>query len=316
MTIFKEANGQFVSGETLSQALKCSRTAIWKHIRELREQGYQFEAVRRSGYRLVGMPDVPYAEQIKAGLKTIRFGRNAHYFDSVESTQKELHALARKGAPEGTLVVADRQWSGKGRLGRSWHSPPGTGIWMSLLLRPLLELRQCPQLTLVAAIAIAETIREQIELPVMVKWPNDLLLDGKKIGGILTELRAESDCVDYIVLGIGINVNTTEFPPELTDQASSLALAKGQPIRRTLLLQRLLEKLENLYQMYESRGFAPLKPRWEALALGMGKPVIVRRVNQDPLEGTAMGLDEDGALLVRDLKGQLERVYSADIEMG
>ncbi|WP_245983277.1 biotin--[acetyl-CoA-carboxylase] ligase [Ammoniphilus oxalaticus] len=317
LRLFKEANGQFVSGEALSEALGCSRTAIWKHISELRAQGYQFEAVRRSGYRLLATPDIPYAEQVKAGLNTQRLGCETHFFETVESTQTEIHALARAGAPEGTVVIADEQVKGKGRLGRSWHSPPGSGIWMSVLLRPKLELQRCPQLTLVAAVAIVETIREQTGLPLMIKWPNDLLLNGKKVCGILTELRAESDCVDYIALGIGINVSSASFPSELADIATSLSIEQqGQAPLRTPLIKRLLEKLEELYFLYVEQGFSAIKPRWEAHALMLGKPITARRVNSATLQGIAIGIDEQGALLLRMEDGRTEHIYSADIDMG
>lgn len=315
LNLFKQANGEFISGEAISQALACSRTAIWKYIEELRAEGYEFEAVRRSGYRLVAVPDTPYPEEVKDSLHTTFIGQNVQYFPSVDSTQVKAHALAKDGAPEGTVIIADHQSGGKGRLGRVWHSPSGTGIWMSILLRPKLELHRCPQLTLLAAVACVEAIREQTELPVMIKWPNDILLNGKKICGILTELNAEADCINYIITGIGMNVNTPSFPEELRDIATSLSLEKKENVARVPLIRRLLEKLEELYLTYMESGFTPIKLRWESYALSIGKPVTIRRMHST-MSGLALGIDDHGVLLVQHENGEIEKVYSADIEIG
>lgn len=315
LKIFKESGGEFVSGESLSQALQCSRTAIWKHIEELRDEGYEFEAVRRSGYRLVSVPDVPFPEEVKSGLQTRILGQEVHFFSSIDSTQNELHTLAKEGAPEGTVVIADQQLGGKGRLGRVWHSPPGSGVSMSILLRPKLELHRCPQLTLLAAVAIVEAIREQTGLPVMIKWPNDLLLNGKKICGILTELNAESDCINYLIIGIGINVNTPAFPEELNSIATSLAMEKKESVQRVALIQNLLERLEELYFLYLEEGFAPIKSRWESYAISIGKRVTIRQLSGS-MTGLALGIDDTGVLLVQKDDGGLEKIYSADIEIG
>lgn len=315
LKVFKEASGEFVSGESLSQSLQCSRTAIWKHIEELRDEGYEFEAVRRSGYRLLTVPDIPYPEEVKSGLKTKALGQDVHYFPSLDSTQNQAHLLAKEGAPEGTVVIADQQLGGKGRLGRVWHSPPGTGIWMSVLLRPKLELHRCPQLTLLAAVAIVEAVQEETHLPVMIKWPNDILLGGKKICGILTELNAESDCINYLVIGIGINVNTPSFPEEIGQIATSLMLEKQEQIARVRLIRNLLEKLEALYFQYLEDGFGPIKARWESHAISIGKRVLIRQMS-GTMTGLALGIDDDGVLLVEKDDGSIEKVYSADIEIG
>lgn len=314
LRMFKEAKGEFLSGEGLSQSLQCSRTAIWKHIEELRVEGYQFEAVRRSGYRLVDVPDIPYPEEVTSGLDTRILGKVVHFFPTIDSTQHQAHALAKEGAPEGTVVIADEQVGGKGRLGRVWHSPPSTGIAMSLLLRPKLELHRCPQLTLLAAVALVEAIREETDLPVMIKWPNDILLNGKKICGILTELNAESDCINYLIIGMGINVNTPSFPEEIGQIATSLMLEKGEPVKRVKLIQNILGKLEYLYEQYLEEGFAPIKARWESHAISVGKRVTIRQLS-GTMVGLALGIDDDGVLLVQKDDGKIEKVYSADIEI-
>jgi BirA family transcriptional regulator, biotin operon repressor / biotin---[acetyl-CoA-carboxylase] ligase len=314
LRIFKEAGDQFVSGEQLSKELNCSRTAVWKHIEELRKEGYVFEAARRSGYRLSSAPDMPFPEEIKNGLRTCFIGRNVFYSPAVRSTQAEAHRIAGEGAEDGTLVIADLQEGGKGRLGRVWHSPSGTGIWMSLLLRPKLELHQCPQLTLVAAVAVVEAIRKYTGLQVAIKWPNDILLDGKKICGILTELNAEATVVNYIIIGIGINVNTPSFPAELQSVATSLRIEGGQDFSRVQLVQRILERFESLYVAYLEEGFASLKERWESFATSVGQRIIARQIH-GTVEGLALGIDQDGSLLIQKEDGGIEKVYSADIEI-
>jgi BirA family transcriptional regulator, biotin operon repressor / biotin---[acetyl-CoA-carboxylase] ligase len=314
LRIFKEAGNQFVSGEQLSKELNCSRTAVWKHIEELRKEGYIFEAARKSGYRLESTPDMPFPEEIKNGLKTCFIGRSVYYLPTVKSTQAQAHQVAAEGAEDGALVIADQQVGGKGRLGRVWHSPSGTGIWMSLLLRPKLELQQCPQLTLVAAVAVVEAIRNYTGLPVTIKWPNDILLHGKKLCGILTELNAEANVVNYIIIGIGINVNTPSFPDELRSVATSLRIAGAQEFSRVQLVQRILECFESLYVSYLEEGFAAIKERWESYAISIGQRIIARQIH-GTVEGLALGIDQDGSLLIKKEDGTIEKVYSADIEV-
>lgn len=312
----KAARGQFVSGEELSRLLGVSRTAIWKHIEELRQAGYRVEAVRKAGYRLVAAPDRLYPVELQDVLATTRFGREAVYFDAIASTQTEAHRRAEAGAPEGLVVIADVQTGGRGRLGRSWHSPPDTGIWMSLVLRPDVPLPRVPQLTLVAAVSLADTLAACTGLSVGIKWPNDLLAGGRKVCGILTELAAEADRVHYVILGIGLNVNQTEedFPPELRARAGSLAMVAGRPFSRVALAQRMLEGLEADYDAYLQKGFAPFKRRWEARAVSLGQRVVARTPGGD-FVGIARGIDDDGALLLEQANGTLRKIYSADLDI-
>ncbi|MED1666272.1 biotin--[acetyl-CoA-carboxylase] ligase [Brevibacillus laterosporus] len=311
---FRNHPQEFISGEYLSQNCNCTRAAVWKHIEELRQEGYEFEAVRKSGYRLVSSPDSLSAEEILSAMQTERIGKNIVAYETVPTTQALAHELASKGAPEGTLVVADQQTGGKGRLGRVWHSPKGTGIWMSLVLRPVIPIGRTPQMTLLTAVAMAKAIQE-FQIPVKIKWPNDIFVNGKKVCGILTELHAEADRVNYLIIGIGINVNNQEsdFDPVLQEVATSLRLALGEPLKRSQFIQVFCRIFEQLYLAYLSDGFGQIKIEWEALSMSLHRRVTVRTL-QAVLEGEATGLNKEGVLLLRDDEGVMHKVYSADIE--
>ncbi|MGX1724962.1 biotin--[acetyl-CoA-carboxylase] ligase, partial [Bacillus haynesii] len=184
--LFTEADGEFISGQKISEELGCSRTAVWKHIEDLRKSGYELEAVRKLGYKMIKKPDKITEDEIWLGLKTKKMGQTIHFQDVVPSTQKIAHELANNGAPEGTIIVADKQTEGRGRMARAWHSPEGNGIWMSIILRPEMPVQKTPQLTLLAAVAIVQAIEEQTGIAAEIKWPNDILINGKKVVGILT----------------------------------------------------------------------------------------------------------------------------------
>lgn len=315
LQLFEEKAGGFVSGEELSSTLQCSRTAIWKHVEKLRSEGYVFEAVSRKGYRLVEKPDKLELALIEKQLKTKVLGQKIHYFEQLDSTQTKAHEWARLGADEGTLVLAEQQTEGRGRMGRKWHSPKGKGLWMSMILKPRIPLQFAPQLTLVIAVALCRAIKQVTQLPVGIKWPNDLLIDGKKISGILSESIAEDEKPLYVVVGVGISANLREedYPEELRTVATSLQLELGKPVDRTVLLCQFMEELETLYELYHEQGFGPIKLLWEALSVSLNCKVR----NQTPkglLEGTAVSLDETGALNVRLEDGSLTKWYSGTIE--
>lgn len=311
---FRDHAGSFISGEELSRVCGCSRTAVWKHIEELRSEGYEIEAVRKAGYKLIAAPDRLSAEEVMAGLDTTRIGQLVYAYDEVVSTQPLAHELAAKGAPEGTIVLAELQTGGKGRLGRQWHSPKGSGIWMSLIIRPAIPLPKTPQMTLLTAVSMARTIQEQTGVPIKIKWPNDLYIGDKKVCGILTELHAEADCVHYLVIGIGINVNSEahDFPEELAHIATSLRIESRRRVNRLELLQRFCRHFEETYDTYLQRGFQPVREEWEALSYTIGRWVNVQTISQK-LEGRAVGLDEEGVLLIEDAAGNRHKVYSADV---
>lgn len=308
--------GEFVSGQELSEHLGLSRTAIWKHIGDLREEGYIIESVKKSGYRLKEKPNVLSEAEIQSGLETTNFGHTVHYEETVTSTQEIAHRLAREGAEEGTLVVADEQTGGRGRLGRPWHSPKGTGIWTSLILHPNIPPRVAPQLTLLTAVGVVKGIQAACGLDCDIKWPNDILVGGRKLVGILTELVADPDRISSVIIGIGMNVNvkTTDFPAELREKATSIYVETGKEMNRAELLQRILEQTERLYQDYLREGFRFVKLLWESHAASLGN-VIQARTLQGTLVGRAIGLSDDGFLILEDADGKRHEISSADIEL-
>jgi BirA family transcriptional regulator, biotin operon repressor / biotin---[acetyl-CoA-carboxylase] ligase len=315
LKLLREHPNEYVSGERICQACGVSRTAVWKHIQELEKRGYQIEAVRNRGYRLLFSPDVITAEEIALGLKTKVLGREIVYRDQVDSTNALATELAFQGAPEGTLVVADQQMGGRGRRGRSWFSPPGKGVWMSLILRPSLSTAYASQLTLVAAIALSRALTALTGKQAGIKWPNDILFGDKKCCGILTEMHADHDRIHHIVLGIGINVNMEEqeFPEELRSIASSLRIVKGEPLVRSQVIQTVLAQLEPLYEQYvKAGGFSTLREEWKRESLTLGKKIRAV-VPRGEIEGIAVDIDEAGALCVRTADGDIQRIYSAEI---
>lgn len=316
LQLFQNNDGQYVSGEQISRELGVSRTAVWKHIQALKEDGYEFAAAPRLGYKLLRAPDRIRPEELAARLRTRTFGRTLHCYEETGSTQNIAHELVKKGAPEGTLVVAERQTTGRGRLGRHWHSPKGKGIYMSLILKPAIPLQFTPQLTLVTAVALCRAIRKQVpNVDPGIKWPNDLLVDGKKISGILLESSAENESLQHVITGVGIGANLEEddYPDELKGIATSLLLASGKPVDRTALVAEFLAQLEELYGLYLQQGFAPIRLLWEASSVSLGRNIRVQ-TPAGTVEGTAQCLDEWGGLVLALENGRTYTVYTADAE--
>lgn len=307
-------SADYVSGEWLSEQLGISRTAVWKQIQSLKSKGYQFEAVSRLGYRLVGKPAKLDVQRLQRLLQSRSFGRRVKYMAEVGSTQQAAHTWVSEGASEGCMVVAEEQTAGRGRMGRSWHSPAGKGLWLSLILQPRMDLRKAPQLTLLTAVALCRSLRKATSLEIGIKWPNDLLIDGKKISGILLESIAEDERLLYVVTGVGISVNMTpeDYPEELLDKATSLHIASGQSWDREALLAAFLDEWEDLYDVYLRQGFSPIRTLWETHSVTLG-----RRVGLDTssgrVEGDAVGLDEQGGLLIKRIDGPVTSVFAGEI---
>lgn len=313
---FTNNKDEYLSGQYLAELIGCSRTAVWKHIEELRKEGFELEAVRRKGYRIVKTTENVSADEIRLGLKTEFLGQFIHYEESVPSTQKIAHRLAYDDAPEGTVVIAEEQVGGRGRMDRVWHSPKYTGIWMSMILRPKIPLPKAPQLTLLTAVAVVQAIEELTPLSPQIKWPNDILVNGKKVTGILTELQAEADRIISIIIGIGINVNQKleDYPEDLQSIATSLSIESGQQINRAALTRSVFHHLENLYKIYLEKGFFPIKLLWESYAISIGKTLTARTLSGN-IHGKALGITDDGVLKIEDSEGTVHQVYSADIEL-
>ncbi|MFC0559911.1 biotin--[acetyl-CoA-carboxylase] ligase [Halalkalibacter alkalisediminis] len=316
LKVFADHPGEFVSGEKISQQLGCSRTAIWKHIDELRKSGYTLESAPRKGYRLVSKADGIHSHEVRVGLKTSRLGMEITYFDATESTQIVAHKLAQEGAKEGHVVIANEQTSGKGRLGRKWHSRSGTSVSMSLILRPELPPQKTPQLTLLTAVAVVRALKKKLGVNSEIKWPNDILINGKKLVGILTEMQADPDMVQSVIIGIGLNVNQKEedFDPEVRDIATSLALEKGEMVERANVISAILNEFEQLYDLYLTDGFRPIKSLWEAHSISVGTYLYARTM-REVIYGFAKGITDDGVLLLEDEEGKIHHIYSADIEI-
>jgi BirA family biotin operon repressor/biotin-[acetyl-CoA-carboxylase] ligase len=314
--ILKRQNGNWISGEALCRELGVSRTAVWKHIRGLREGGYDIEARANLGYRLLGSPDVPFPAEVASGLSTVFTGRRIEYFRDLPSTNAEAKNLAREGCAEGTVVIAECQNGGRGRMGRSWFSPGNKGLWFSIVLRPPVNPVETPQVTMVAAVAVATALREHAGVPAGIKWPNDILLEGKKVCGILVELNAEADRVDFMVAGIGLNVNISrdEFPPEIRDIATSLQIASGRPVSRVPLLRALLESFEKWYGCWLEQGFAPVLKKWRELCVTLDCPVTVHTMKES-FSGHALDVDDTGALLVRTEDGAIQRLIAGEVSL-
>ncbi|WP_010631168.1 biotin--[acetyl-CoA-carboxylase] ligase [Sporolactobacillus vineae] len=316
LTMLYQHQHEYLSGQDISRLIGCSRTAVWKHVRELEHEGYRIDAVQKRGYRLAGTPEGLSEAAVTAGLRTEKLGRSIIFYDSIGSTQKEALRLADEGAADGTLVITNEQTAGRGRMGHNWKSQRGVMVTMSLILRPDLPIDQTPQLTLLTAVAATDTIEEITGLSCGIKWPNDILYHGRKLVGILTELQAEASFVKAVVIGVGINVNAdmAEVPDELKKTAASLYSLTGRKYNLAEFVQLFLLHFEHLYQLYLKDGFKSIKPLWEKRAVSLGKHIRVRRPEGRILEGTALGIDDSGVLLLQDGSGTIRKIYSADIE--
>jgi len=304
----------FTSGEALSGKLGLSRTAVWKHVEALRAKGYRIDAVPARGYRLVEVPDRLSPLELLPLLNTRELGQSIQHFETTGSTNEVAFRRAQEGAVHGEVVIAEQQTRGKGRRGRAWVSPAGLNLYLSAILRPELPPQRAPELTLVAAVALAEALREA-GARAFIKWPNDVQVEGLKIAGILTELSAEPERVHFVVLGIGVNLNVrqADFPPELAGMATSLWDARGAKVPRALFTAALLSRLEEWLDVHADFGFEPVRDAWKQLSSTLGQQVVVR-TERTEFQGFAEDVDAAGALLVRTADGRLERVLAADVE--
>lgn len=315
LRLLRKAGNHYVSGEEIAETLGVSRTAVWKHIKELRRVGYDIVSQAHSGYRLEGAPDLLTPAELAPLLKTKIIGAKLLYKEETRSTNEDAKIAAAEGAPDGTVALTEFQGTGHGRLSRGWFCPKGKGVLFSVLLRPQNILPQdAPKYTLLAAVAVVRACRAR-GLDVGIKWPNDVLAGGKKLVGILTEMSAEMERIHYIVIGTGINVNieAAEFAPEIRETATSLSLLAGHPLDRRQLLADILQEMETLSLDVQAQGFAPVLDEWRRLSLTLGQEVRVIGVNET-FTGRAVDIDADGALLV-DTEAGRRRVIAADVSI-
>ena len=306
-----------VSGADLAEQLAISRAAVWARIEDLRKAGYDIEAGPHFGYRLVSSPDALHADDLLARLgKTKVVGRDIQVFEQTTSTNDVAEKFARDGVKEGAVVFAESQTKGRGRLGRKWLSPTRKGLWFSVLLRPELRPPETMQLMVASATALRRAIKTAAGLAADIKWPNDLLIGGKKVAGILTEMSAEMDRVRHVILGIGVDVNqdAAEFPPELRKTATSLKIESGEEISRAGLAVEILRELDFDYARIRAGKFAAVADEWEAACVTIGKDVTIH-VGDRNFRGRAESLDDAGALSVRTEHGHLERITGGDVTL-
>lgn len=306
---------QYISGQMLSEKLKISRSAIWKHMKELEKDGYVIEGKSKKGYRIISFPDKISENTLKWGLHTKWLGKTIIHKETIDSTQFVAHQAARDGAKHGTIVIADEQTKGKGRMSRSFYSPSNEGIWLSIILRPQLQPYLAAQLTLLTATVLAEVIKNETLLQPQIKWPNDILIHDKKVTGILTEMQAEQDSIEYVVIGMGINVNQTKdsFPEDIRERASSLKIESGQDWDIKNLIQHILLYFEDAYADYMEHGFPNVKKKWEEYGFKIGELIGIKTLQKE-WDSTFLGIAEDGALLAEDPYGKETKLYSAEIE--
>lgn len=307
-------SGGFVSGEELSELLHVTRAAVWKNISLLRDEGYEINSATNRGYRLVSCPDRYAPEEIGAGLETEMLGRNVFCYETIDSTNEEAKRRALEGAPGGSLFIAEQQTGGKGRLGRNWVSPAGTGMWFSVLLRPGALPLRIAATTLLAGVAVCGAIRETTGCEAMIKWPNDIVVGTKKVCGILTEMSAEMERVEFVVIGIGVNANGTAFPEPLRDRATSIRLETGRPVRRVALLQEILRRLEKLLQQNAVALTPAFLETYKASCASLGKLVGFQREGRR-ITGTAVDISPEGELIVRLPDGSQETVLSGEVNV-
>ena len=323
----KENSGQFISGETLSDILGVSRTAIWKHMKELKVEGYIIESVSKKGYRLISVPDILNEHEIKQGLETSIIGHRIDCFKSVDSTNRYAKELAANGCVDGTVVAADSQTAGRGRLGRDWSSSDRKGIWMSVVLRPAIPPEEVQLITLAASVAVVTAIMNSTGVRTGIKWPNDIILDGKKVCGILTEMSCEMEQVNFLVVGLGINVSheLEDFPEDLRETVTSIKLwlednrnsseiEWSNCLNRSRLIKEILIELEKAYYQLKNGLNTEIINQWKKYSVTLGKQVKIMAKGSEYI-GTAIDITKDGKLVLILPDGARHEVLSGEVSV-
>ncbi len=314
LRLLKE-DDSYISGQQLCDRFQVSRTAVWKAVEQLKKEGYMIEAVRNKGYRLVDSPDVMSKAEIESMVRTKWAGRSVIYYDETDSTNIQAKLAGENGSEHGTLVVADRQVAGKGRRGRSWESPKGVCIYMTLLLRPSIAPVKAPMLTLVMALSVAEAVRELTGLKAGIKWPNDIVLNKKKICGILTEMSTEIDYINYVVTGVGINTNQETFSEEIRKRATSLLIEGGRHISRSELVAAVMERYEENYERFmETKDLSGLQEKYNGMLVNCGREVRVLEPKGE-YSAFASGINEVGELVVTTPEGEEKHIFAGEVSV-
>ncbi len=307
---------EYVSGEVLARKLKISRVAVWKQIQKLKDMGYKITSDQNLGYCLVSHPDLLIPQEVQRGLSTTYIGKKIYYFPELESTniaakEKALHRA--EGMSEGTLIITERQSAGKGRLGREWFSPAG-GIWLSIILYPQLSPSYISRITLMTAVAAVKAIEICTQIEPQIKWPNDILINEKKVCGILTEMSAELDIINWVVVGIGVNVNIDHqrFPEDIQANTISLKEVSGEEVLRVKLAQTFLQEFEKYYEKLKRKEFSSILKEWKLYSHTLGKKIRVD-MGERIITGEAIDINEEGALILKKEDGELIKIISGTI---
>lgn len=312
--------GDYVSGQELCDLFGVSRTAVWKVVNQLKEEGYQVDAVRNRGYRIIDSPDVCTKEELDSLMhgQTAWAGQNILFYKETDSTNIQAKQAGEHGAPHGTLVVSETQTAGRGRRGRGWVSSPGGSIYMSLMLRPSFEPDKAPMLTLVMAYSVARALEECLAKArgkIQIKWPNDIVLNGKKLVGILTEMSTQIDYINHVVIGVGINVNIESFPEEIKATATSLRMETGISFKRAPLIVETMRQFEKNYEQFvRCHDLSFLREEYNGLLVNLGKDVMIHDA-REAYRAKALGINEKGELLVRGEDGSVETIYAGEVSV-
>ena len=311
---------EYVSGQSICNELGVSRTAIWKVINQLKEEGYVFDAVQNKGYKISSYPDVITKSEIESQLDDKNIIKKIQFFEEIDSTNTQAKLYAEQGEESGTLFVAEKQNGGRGRRGHNWISPAGSGIWMTLLLRPDIEPVNASMLTIVSAMAVTSAIKREaneqgVDIECQIKWPNDVVVNKKKMCGILTEMSAQMEAVNYVVIGIGINVNTTHFDDEIKGTASSIYGETGKHFKRSRIIVFFAEEFTKYYNIFmEKQNLSGLKDDYNKMLAN--KDNIVKIINkEETFTGTALGINDKGELEVVKEDGSHTMIVSGEVSV-
>ena len=308
----------YISGQELCEHFGVSRTAVWKAINSLKKEGYEIEAVQNKGYKLVENHDVFSQNELESRMDTKWVGRTLHFFDTIGSTNIEAKYEAEKGAPSGTLIVRACETAGRGRRGRHWDSPANTNIYLALMLKPAFMPDKASMLTIVMALAVAKGMKEVLgenAADVGIKWPNDIVINGKKLCGILTEMNVERDYIQYVVIGVGINVFKQDYSSEIADTATDIETACGQRISRSILVASIMKAFEECYEKFlETLDLSGLKEEYTHLLVNKDRQVHVLDPKGE-YTGVALGINDTGELLVKTSEDEIKEVYAGEVSV-